>query len=423
MFRSQFLRNTSTLALGIFIAQIFNFAIYPILGRIYTPEDFALLANITSVCSILTVIATGKFEMSILLCKSETDAKNVFALCILSSVGILGISALLFILIGSWISNLLKDPRLTSFLYVAIGMSMAIIIFNCYNEWCVRNQQYKILAINKINNSAAIAFSKLGSGFPYCIFNGLVWGDFIGRWISAIGCLIRLKHNHPDFIKELNISIIIKNAKRFIKFPLYILPGQLLNVFSTTLPIFLLTYYYGPSITGYYSMALSLLLLPVGIISNAIKDVLRQKIVTEIKKGNNCRILISKLLILLFIICTSIAIIIYPFLPDIFSIFAGSKWIEAGEYCQILLIMAVADFLAMSLNGVLLAAEKLKIIFIWQILFFLSTIIPLIIGGKNNITIHDTLLFFAICRSIGYLIYILLTYIYIPNSKVTNNEF
>lgn len=414
IFKSQFFKNTSILTLGILIAQIFNFAVYPILGRIYNPEDFALLATVTSICSILSVVGTAKYEMSIILCKSEKEAINACFLCLTLSSVLFAIVALLFLLIGKKISMLLNESRLYPFLFVSLGTSLAIIIFNCYNEWCIRQQQFKGLAINKINNSSAVAIAKLGFGFHKKFSNGLVWGDFFGRWISAIGCIVRFFKTQSDVLNNIEKKEILYIIKRFKKFPQYILPGQIVNSLSIASPVFLISYYYNTEITGYYSMALTLLLLPISVISNAIKDVFRQKVVVEINSGRSCRKLLQRITFPLSIGCIVVASIVYPFLPNIFSLFVGDKWLVSGEFCQILLIMAVFEFVAMSLNGVLLAAEKLKIIFIWQLMFFVFTIVPIIVGGLIGESIYITLWLFSISRSIGYAIYIYFTFKFLP---------
>lgn len=417
--RSQFFKDTSVLTLGIFLAQILNFVIYPILGRLYTPNDFALLANITSICSILTVICTGRYEMSIILCKSKKDAINVFVLSILLSILVLLITGIIFVFCGDYIGALLHNNSVVPFLYLALASSLSIIVFNCYNEWCVRDKLFKTLSINKINNSGAIAICKLICGYPIRICNGLIWGDFIGRGLSAIGCIVRLNKTCPNFTENISISAIKQNAVRFKEFPKYILPGQLLNSLSVAAPVFLISYYYGSEITGYYSMALTLLILPVSIVSNAVKDVFRQKITYEINCGKNCRPLIIRLLIPLSIACILGACLLYPFLPFLFNFFLGSTWKPAGIYSQIMLFMAVTEFCAMSLNGVLLAVEQLKVVFWWQVIFLILTILPLFFAGEIGLNIKESLILFSYCRASCYMLYIVLTFIYLPKHKLT----
>jgi O-antigen/teichoic acid export membrane protein len=60
--KSSFERNVLTVMTGTGLAQIFPVLISPILTRIYTPEDFGVLAIYILGLSLLTILATGKYE-------------------------------------------------------------------------------------------------------------------------------------------------------------------------------------------------------------------------------------------------------------------------------------------------------------------------------------------------------------------------
>ncbi len=74
--KSEFSRNVLTLMTGTTIAQAIPIAISPILTRIYTPEDFGVFALYMSVASLLSTLATGRYELAIMLPKKDEDAVN-----------------------------------------------------------------------------------------------------------------------------------------------------------------------------------------------------------------------------------------------------------------------------------------------------------------------------------------------------------
>ena len=53
---STYLKNTATLTAGVIIAQLIPIVAYPILGRIYSPEDFGILAKLTSIIAVIAII-------------------------------------------------------------------------------------------------------------------------------------------------------------------------------------------------------------------------------------------------------------------------------------------------------------------------------------------------------------------------------
>jgi O-antigen/teichoic acid export membrane protein len=81
--KSEFSRNVLTLMTGMMIAQAIPIAISPILTRIYTPEDFGLLALFLAIFSILSIIATGRYELAIMSPESDDEAKDIVFLSIL----------------------------------------------------------------------------------------------------------------------------------------------------------------------------------------------------------------------------------------------------------------------------------------------------------------------------------------------------
>ena len=59
------------------------FLFYPVLGRIFTPAEFGLLAVITSIVSVLAVVGSGRYEGGILVADDKKEAAHLAALSLL----------------------------------------------------------------------------------------------------------------------------------------------------------------------------------------------------------------------------------------------------------------------------------------------------------------------------------------------------
>ena len=81
--RSEFSQNVLTLMTGTTLSQAIPIAISPILTRIYKPEDFGIYAIFIAIITILGTIVSGRYELAIMLPKSDENAMNIFALGIL----------------------------------------------------------------------------------------------------------------------------------------------------------------------------------------------------------------------------------------------------------------------------------------------------------------------------------------------------
>jgi O-antigen/teichoic acid export membrane protein len=82
-FKSEFNSNVLTLMVGTTIAQAIPIAITPILTRIYTPEDFGILALFMGFTAIFGTIANARYELAIMLPEKDEDAINIAALGLL----------------------------------------------------------------------------------------------------------------------------------------------------------------------------------------------------------------------------------------------------------------------------------------------------------------------------------------------------
>ena len=68
--RSEFGRNSAKLLSSNAIAQIIGLLIYPILSRLYSPDDFGLVNLFLSIGGVITLFATAEYQYAIMLPKS-----------------------------------------------------------------------------------------------------------------------------------------------------------------------------------------------------------------------------------------------------------------------------------------------------------------------------------------------------------------
>jgi O-antigen/teichoic acid export membrane protein len=106
--KSEFAKNAFTLTMGTSIAQAFPMLFYPVLGRIFKPAEFGVLAILTSITAILTVLTSGSYENSILITKTKKDAANIVGLVLLLSSSFLLISFIVFQILSAQFSTWLN---------------------------------------------------------------------------------------------------------------------------------------------------------------------------------------------------------------------------------------------------------------------------------------------------------------------------
>lgn len=408
---NSFIKDASILTIGTSIAQFLPMLLYPILGRLYCPEQFAALAAFTSIITILQVVGSGKYEYAILISDSDQEAANIFSLSVFLSLLLMAALYLVLIIFGGQFTYPFSSGLNELIWLTPIGFVL-LNIFSCYNEWCVRKLYFKKLSLNKITNSVFVTLGKYSAYYTPLQTIGLTIGDFFGRLITAIVCLVRLFVHDRNAYYSVSVANVKAVALKYKQFPFFTMPAQLLNSMAVAAPVFLLSNYYSLENSGYYSMAMTVLILPVNVISYAVRDVFRKKANDIYRIEGRFDKLYKRVLILFCIISIISCVIIAPFLIRIFCFVLGDIWAESGKISLVLLPMIALDFIAMSLSGVYVVVQKLKSLFVWQVTFFFATIGPLIFGGLLNFSIISTLSLFSIFRGLSYLYMIITMYIF-----------
>lgn len=398
--RSSFFKDAATLTAGTTIAQIVPILVYPILSRIYSPEAFAALATFTAIINILQVLVTCKYEDGIFVSKSDKEAASLVLLVLLINVVVGLLAFIFFLLCGNFLGQSIASLRW--WLLITPLVAIFVGVYNVYNEWCVKYKFYKKLSYNKIVYSFSTTIGKLLCSIGSIRHIGLLLGDIIGKFLTACVCIFKVYRQDGSVFKEVSFRDIKTVAQNNRNFPFYILPAQLLNTLGGSLPVLLLGVYYTETQLGFFSMTTMVLSIPISIISYSIRDVFRQKANEEYQRKGEFRALFNSLFYKLSLATFVCCFIVVWFLPWLFKMVLGGQWIVAGEYAQILLPMIAVDFVAMSLSGVFIVVNKLQVQLVWQIIYCITTVIALIIGGLYINDIKLTLSLFSGTRVLVY---------------------
>lgn len=407
---SDFIKNSLTLSGGVALAQVLPFLFYPVLGRIFTAEEFGLLAVLTSITSVLAVMGSGKYESGILVAGDKNEAANLALFAVVMGLATMAVSWVLmqFVLIRP-LTVWLDEPQLEHWIFVCPLAAFFIIVFNVYNEWCVRESYFKALSVNKIVNSAAITLSKTLLGFVKLCSQGLVVGDLVGRAISAAGCVVRALYHDGNTFRQTRWAEMRRCAVKFKEFPKYTMPGQLLNTIGQAIPILLITAFFSKDEVGQFSMAMTIFAIPINVISTALRDVYRQRANEEYRQRGECLASFDRLLKLLLLLGGAGLLLFVWFLPWLTQLFLGAQWLPAGQYAQILAPAMVLSLVAGPLSGIFIVTEKLRAFFYWQVIYVVTTLVSVLVGGWLLGTMEATLILFAVLRGVAYLISILMT--------------
>jgi len=413
-----FAQNAGLVMAGTLVAQVLPLLFYPIFTRLFSPANFGTFATVSMIATPLAIVASGAYEHAFLLVRSSRATANLFRFILARCALVLAPSFILLLVWRGPIAIALSDPALRITLTFVPIISFGQVIYNCTSEWLLRAQAFKGLTINRIWQSGALSLAKLGFGLGGWIGGGLVLGEVLGR-LLYIGDTYRRVWREPLVGFPATWRRVAAMGKRHRTFPRLMVPDQLINTFSGSIHVLIIGYAFGPTELGYVSLLFSALYLPVTIVSSSVKDVFRQRANIDYARDGNCRPLYLKLLLPVTLLGLAGFGLLYLISPWLFVIVFGPEWAPAGEYAQILIPMFFFNFVAMSLGGVLVLAQRMVVSLSWQIFSLLLAGAALLVGVMVFGSVRDTLLLLTGARSLSYILYMVLSYRYAKRPAMT----
>jgi lipopolysaccharide exporter len=406
--QGSFSANVFTLMTGTTLAQGLTIAAAPVLTRLYTPEDFGIVALFGSITSIFSVVAGGRYEMAIMLPHEDKDAANVLALaCIIT----IFISAVALVLVAGYrhsIAAFLRAPELAAWLWWAPLSILLTGLYQAFNYWNNRKKQYKYLAVSRGGQAfgtvgVQVAVGALGPGGGAGLIAGTLSGQVLG-----VAILSRLT-NRADY-SSLTQSVSLENIKRqgrfYRRFPLFDSWAGLANLGAHQLPPLFLNFFFNAATAGFFNLGYRVLNLPLTLINITLGQVFFQRYEEKRKTSGKQEFLFNTIKSL-----TSIAvfptILLFLFAPFLFRTIFGQTWTIAGEYVQILIPLLFCRFIASPISTVLWSEGKNSWLLFWQISLLIANILSFSIGGLTT-NVKASLLFFSISGALLYLISIVM---------------
>lgn len=404
---NQMLKNILTMMSGTIVAQFVAILITPLLSRLYTPDDFGVLALYTSLCGIGVIFSTGNYELCILLPKKDYSAFHVVCMAGIISLAFCTISCLGILLFHDEIIRLLNNNQFVFLIYLVPVGVLINALANLLNYWCNRHKFYELSSMTTITRSAVTSGLNLIMGEWQIFTGGLVLGSFLGSFSG----LIRLLHYFLNTTKTFQCSVKFMwfLAKKYRKFPFFNMWATQLNNVSASLPILLLGGYFSPFVVGFYSMANRCVSLPMSVIGGSVANVYLQQCAEfshdKKKIADMTNAVFQKLIKIAVIPFT----VILGFGDYIFAFVFGDFWKVAGTYASILAPWLALVFVCSPLSSLMIVLQKQRQNFIFQFTICILRAMVLIISG---IFFMDAMIAVILYSFIGFIMWFgLLLYI------------
>lgn len=417
--KNDFLKSVVILMSGTAIAQIITILISPFLSRLYQPEFFGIFAIYTSIISILTVIVTGRYELAIVLPKSESEARNVFALSNLIVVFFSILSSIIIYFFGERILILMNSPEFIPWLWWLPFSVFIAGIFQNLNYLLVRKSEYGVVSKSQISRTLGVSSVQLVSGLGNNTPGGLIGGQLFGQFLATLFMGYKLNSEKGELFKGISIREIKKMGKKYSDFPKYSASQGLFFSIGQNLPPVLLLFFYDSQVVGLFALSMRLLNLPINLIGNNFKQVFFQKASHSYNEGKDVYKLLKKTTIILSMIATIPLLTIILWGPNIFSVFLGESWYGSGQFAQIMTLWMFSVFISRPTMAAIQIFSMQRFLLVYEIIGTVVKIIFFIITA-NYFNAFYAILSYSLANVLFYLI--LMVYVFIKVKKKEDLE-
>lgn len=393
--KSAFARGVSVLVGGTASAQILLILVSPLLTRLYTPEDFGLLAVYTSLLALVSVVSSLRYELAIPLPEDDHEAANVLVLCLFLIIISTVLTGIILIFLGSSIVSILGVPRLSKYLWLFPISVFITGIYTVFNYWGIRTKQFSNIASTKIQQAITVLLIQLTT-FKLgvvALLLGQVAGQGIGTTSLLMPALVRKEFKH------FNGKDILYLSYRYRKFPFYSTWEGLSNTAGSQLPVILFASLFSPVSAGLYALSHRILSLPMSLIGNAIGQIFFSKAV-EARRVGKIDNLVSGLHAQLAHIAMAPALILLLIGPDLFAFIFGEKWRQAGEFARWMTPWLYLVFVSSPLSTLFAVLEQQAQGLAFQLILLISRVIAIIVGA---VLVNDLMLTIVLFTSVSAL--------------------
>ncbi len=350
IWHNEFFKNVATLISGTTFAQAFSVVIYVVLSRIYTEEDFGVFGLYMNILSIALIFSTAKYELAILLPRSDRESVNLLGLSGMISITVSLILLFIILLFNNLICKWLGSDEISPWLYFIPFSTLLVGLFTSFRNYSNRQKRYKLIAGANIAQSLGNSLLKLGLGLAMAGAAGLIFGVVFGQLVGLLLLVVVFIRTNRRKWSWLKLSEMKRLGKEYNLFPRYNMWQGLVNNLSGALPVFILSSWFSTGIAGIFTFGYMVLYRPVNLVATAFYQVFFQRFSERQRAGQP---ILSEIRLFL---TRTIQWLIVPFVvfgifaPGIFGFLFGERWIEAGKYAQIMLPWIFAVSLTMPLS-------------------------------------------------------------------------
>ena len=331
--RSGYLRSIATLLTGQSLAAVLPILAAPILGRLYMPEDYGVLAAYMSLVAVLGAIGNWQFSQGIIVEAENFNARALLKVCFVTSV-ITGLLAGVGVL--GWAG--LREEALSHHVWFYLLPASVFLVgyMAALTATLNRYKSYKWMSGIQICGTVFTVTTSTILGFLGYGYAGLMIGYLAGQVLTFLLSFVAWRKIDTDSHELVDRSAMITSALNHKEFALFTTPSEFVTYFTLHIPVYALTLLGDLGLIGLFNRARQLVTMPISLLAGSTARVFQQQAAEDVAKTGNCRELYLKTMVGLAALGFLPVLVLFLFAHDIFALLLGENWRDAGDVVRVI---------------------------------------------------------------------------------------
>lgn len=350
-----------------------------VLARLLAPGDFGLL----SMAAIVTGLAQAFSDFGLsnaIIYRQDVSVKQ------LSSIYWINLFIGFSIFCALWLATPLvvryyQESRLSSVLRWSAASFLVVPVGQQYQSLLRKNMRFKELSLIQMVEAAFYALCSVGLALGGCGVMSLVWGNLL-RSAFVAGLLSTIAvHSHWLPILRFKCS----DLKGFVRFGLFQMGERTVNYLATNVDYLIIGRFLGPESLGYYTLAYSLMTVPLSYINPMIVSVAFPAFARVQHEDGALRNGYAKILHYLSTATFPLMAGLFVVSPILIPLLYGPQWLPTVEVIQVFCFLGLLKSFGNPIGSLLMAKGRVDLGFYMNVIAIIGYAVSNMIGIRWSI--------------------------------------
>lgn len=350
------LRDVLRLVSGTLGGRLILLVAMPIVTRLYSPDDFALLSVYMGLVGIIAVVACLRFDIAIPVAGDESDAAHLLVLALISAAAFAAVCAVVVLVFPQELAQFLGLPRLAPWLWlVPLGVVLAS-AYSALQFWATRARRFGSIAVTRITQAAAGAGTMLGLGWAGGAPLGLLLGNMLSIGAGSLRLGLDLIRCDKHALRQVTISGLGLTFRRYRRYPIYSTPEALANTVGIQIPVMMVAAFAGVE-AGFLIVAQQIMAAPMALLGASVSQVYVSRAPEALRDGRLAEFT-TAILRRLMLVGLAPLLLAGLLAPTLLPLIFGTQWVRSGEIVTWMVPWIVLQFLASPISLVMFVTGR-----------------------------------------------------------------